>query len=104
MYMKPYCFLKTVSSSSTAERLTTSNIRVSAIILQAERSNTGYIYIGDSEVSSTNYGIDLNTADSITITAETFGLAGATISLKDIWLIPSVSGDGVSAFYLVRAE
>ena len=104
MYLKSYCFMKTVTTAGTQVQLTTSDIRVPAIIIQAERSNTGYIYIGDSEVSSSNYGVDLGAADSQTITSQTFGLAGATISLKDIWIDASVSTDGVSVLYLERGE
>ena len=104
MYIKPHCFLKTNGAAGTELPITTSDIRVPGVIIQAERSNTGYIYLGDNQVSSTNYGIDLNTADSVTITAETFGLAGANISLQDIWFDASVTGDGISVFYMERVE
>ena len=100
MYLKPHCFLSTVAAAGTEERLTDSGIRVPAVILQAIRGNTGYVYVGDNQVSSTNYGIDLGAGDPVTISSEDFGMGKADISLKDIWLDVSVSGDGVSVFYL----
>lgn len=106
MYLKPHCFLSTVASTAAGaqERLTDSNIRVAAVTLQAERSNTGYVYVGDNQVSSTNYGVDLGAGDSITISAETFGSGSADISLKDIWLAVSVAGDGVAVLYFEMAD
>ena len=104
MYLKPYAFLKTVTAAAAQERLTTSNVQVPAVVITAERSNTGYVYVGDKEVSSTQYGADLSAGDSIRILAADYGWADAKISLKDIWLDVSVSGDGVSAMYLERAE
>ena len=99
MYLKPHCFLKTVTTAGTQVPLRTNNIRAVAVTLTAERSNTGYVYVGDSEVSSTNYGFDLMAGDSYTISPVEFGLATAHISLKDIWLDVSVSGDGVSVLF-----
>lgn len=102
MYLKPNCFI--VTNTAAATRLTTSDIKVSAVTLQAERSNTGVVYIGDSAVSATNYGFDLASADSVTFSAQELGMASGYISLKDIWHISSVSGDGVSVTYLERIE
>lgn len=104
MYLKPYAFLKTIASSSVRERLTTANLMVPAVLITAEVSNTGRIYIGDNQVSSTRYGADLGAGDSITLSAVELGWADAKMALKDIWLIPSVATDGVSAMFLERAE
>jgi hypothetical protein len=104
MYLKPHCFLKTVTTATAQEPLTANNIRAVAVTLTAERSNTGYVYVGDSEVSSTNYGFDLMAGDSYTISPTDFGLAKAHISLEDIWLDVSVSGDGVSILFWEVAE
>lgn len=102
MYFKPQCFIKT--SAAAVVRLTTSDIKVPAVMLQAERSNTGVIYIGDSALSSSNYGIDLANADSHSFTAQELGLASGYISLKDIWILASATGDGVSVTYMERVE
>ena len=104
MYFKIASFVKTVTSAGERERLTTSNIKVSAVSLTAERTNTGYIYIGDSQVSSINYGWELDPGDNVVLSAEAFGLANAEISLKDTWLDSSIDTDGVAVAYLERAE
>ena len=104
MHLKPYAFLSTVAAAATSEQLTTSNIRVPAVVITAERSNTGYVYVGDKEVSSTRYGVDLSAGDSIRMSAVDYGWANAELSLKDVWLDVSVSGDGVSVMYLKREE
>ena len=102
MQLKPHGFLKTVTTAGTQERLTTSNRVAPAVLLQAELTNTGYIYVGDSEVSSTNYGVCLAAGDVYTLSAEELGWGRAQISLKDIWLDNSVSTDGVSCMTLER--
>ena len=102
MYLKPRAFL--VTNAAAATRLTTLNIKVASVIIQAERSNTGYVYIGDNQVSATNYGVDLASGDSITLSAKELGWADAKISLKDIWHFSSVSGDGVSCMFLDETD
>ncbi len=104
MYLKPHAFLKTVALTTTRERLTTAETRVPAVVITAEISNTGRIYVGDNQVASTRYGADLGPGDSTIMSAAEMGWAGANISLKDIWLVPSVNTDGVSAFYLERVD
>ena len=102
--LKPHCFVKTVAATDTAERLTTSNIVVPSAQIQAElvTANTGYVYIGDSEVSPTNYGLCMAAGDVASFNAEQLGWGKAQISLKDIWLRVSVNTDGVSCIYLER--
>ena len=104
MYFKPHGFLKEVALTTARERLTTAETKVPAVVITGEVSNTGRIYVGDSQVSSTNYGADLGPGDSTIMSAAEMGWAGANISLKDIWLVPSVNTDGVAALYLERAE
>jgi len=102
MYSKIQCFL--VTNTAAATRLTTSDIKVPAVAISAERSNTGVVYIGDNAVSTSNYGADLGAGDTLIINAEELGMANAPISLKDIWHLSSVSGDGVSVMHLERAN
>ena len=102
MQLKPHGFLKTVASTTVPERLTTSNRVAPAALLQAELDNTGYVYVGDSAVSETNFGICLAAGDVYTLSAEELGWGRAQISLKDIWLDVSVATDGVSCMYLER--
>lgn len=98
MYFKIHHFI--VTNAAAATRLTTVDIKAASVLIQAERSNTGVVYGGDDQVSATDYGFDLASGDSITFSAQELGLASGYISLKDIWHISSVSGDGVSVTYL----
>ena len=101
MELKPRTFRKTVTTAGTREQLTTSGKAVPAVIIQAESTNTGIVYVGDNQVSSTN-GIELNANDSITLTNDDMGSSDAKISLKDIWLDVSVGTDGVNVMYEER--
>lgn len=104
MYLKLQAFIKTVSSAGKRVRLTDSDIRVSSVSIVAERSNTGYIYVGNDQVSSTNYGAELTSYDSYNISSEESGWANLPISLKDIWIDSSVDADGVSVSCLEVVE
>ena len=97
--MKLRHFMKTVAAAGTAERLTESNIDVLAVSIQAETSNTGVIYVGDEEVSATDYGASLSGSDSFSASSVSLGIAPSRISLKDIWLDAGTSTDGVSVTY-----
>lgn len=99
MYLKPHSFRKTVSSAGTRERLTTSDIRVISVTIQAIQANTNDVYAGDDQVSSSK-GIELDSTDSITLDAKNYGMGQATISLKDIWLDVDTGGEGVNVLYL----
>jgi len=98
--VKPRCFTKAVTTAGTREQLTTAELYAPAVLIQAEVSNTGQVYVGDKAVSSANTGIELDSGDSITLSASDLGWTGALISLKDIWLDVSVSTDGVWCTYL----
>ena len=59
------------------------------VLIIAKRQNTGYIYVGGSNVSSITYGAELGATDSIEIEVSNANL---------IYLDASVSGEGVSYF------
>ena len=73
-------------------------------MLQAEVSNTGQVYVGDDQVSSTSCGVELDSGDSITLDAAQLGFAEGKIRLKDIWLDVGTSTDGVWCMYLERVN
>ena len=86
---------KTVTSAGTAEALVGSSQRVRSLTLVAKASNTGQVYIGGSDVSSsTNDGLE--PGDVVTIPAETW------LDLNDIYIDADNSGEGVD-FYAVKA-
>jgi len=103
MYSKPRVFRKTVGTSGVRERLTTSDLKVPAITIQALPENTNNVYIGDDQVTTSN-GLELDALDSITLSAQELGLGGASISLRDIWLDVDTGAEGVQVLYLERVK
>ena len=101
MPLKPHTFTKTVSAAGTKERLTTQEINVPAVLIQGISTNTGDVYIGDNQVSSTN-GIEVDARDGIVISAKALGWADENISLKDIWIDVDTNGEGVNVLFLGR--
>ena len=97
---KPRCFTKSITTAGTREQLTTAEIKVPALLIQAKVANTGQVYVGDKGVSSSNAGIELDSGDSFVLSAAEFGWEGGLIMLSDIWLDVSVSTDGVWCSYL----
>ncbi len=75
----------TVTTAGTEVQLPNYLCREVTII--AKRTNTGYIYIGGSDVSSTVYGAELAAKDSITL---------AVSNLNLVYFDASVSGEGIS--------
>lgn len=80
--------------SGAIQKVTTSGSRVQLpsnacreVTLIGISSNTGSIYVGGSNVSSTAYGVELSAKDSITIAVNNSNL---------IYIDSSVSGEGVS--------
>jgi len=111
MYLKPRCFRKTVDSTNTAERLTDSNVKAVWVRIQPEDDNATPMYIGDSQVSTSN-GLELiiDLLAATDMQGAKYLELGSTmdgaipISLKDIWVLCGTNGDGVNCMYLERVE
>lgn len=74
-----------VTTSGTRVQLPDYSCRTITII--AKRSNTGSIFIGGADVSSSVYGIELHAS-------ETFDIDIANTNL--LWIDASVNGEGIS--------
>lgn len=59
----------------------------SEVIIVAQRSNTGFIFVGGNDVTSAVYGVSLASLESITLSVTNTNL---------IYLDATVDGDGVS--------
>ena len=103
-FLKLRHLTKAVTTAGTREQLTTASLKVPAVMIQAEVSNTGQVYAGDNQVSATDCGVELDSGDSITISAAELGWAEGKIDLSTIWLDVSVSTDGVWCTYLERED
>lgn len=74
-----------VTTAGVATQLPSISCR--KIMITAKRTNTGYIYIGGSDVSSMVYGLELSARDSMTIEISNANL---------LYITSSVNGEGVS--------
>lgn len=100
MIVKPSHFRKTVTTAGTREVLTTAQRHVSAVSIQAEADNSGAMYVGGDNVSSTNCLMVLSPGATVELDAVKLGLGDAKIDLSSLWLDSAVSGDGVFCGYL----
>ena len=86
---------KTVATAGQAEALSASSQRVRSLTLIAKTSNTGQVYVGGSDVSSsTNDG--LAPGDALEIPADNW------LDLTDVYLDVDTNAEGVD-FYAVKA-
>lgn len=96
LYFTPKTLNKTVTTAGTRVQLFTSSTPCHSCTIEANPGNTGVIYVGDSTVSSSVYGISVAKGAS-------FSFAGdgnnSKVDLTDIWLDCGTNGDGVSVFY-----
>ena len=104
MHLELRNFMKTVTDAGTREQLTSLEKMVPALTITAERTNTGYVYVGDKTVSSTQYMVELDAEDSVTISAAELGWPRGMLSIKDIYLDVSVSTDGVAVGWLDKID
>lgn len=98
LYNIPHQINKTVTTAATRVAIASSETPFKIAIIQAVAANGGIIYIGDSAVSSTVYGIALSPGGLTTI-----GLGSsdnnARYDFSTIYLDTSNSGDKVSILY-----
>jgi hypothetical protein len=59
-----------------------------SVSIQADPSNTGIVYVGDSKVSTTRYSRALNPGDWYTV-------AGSAVDPNKVWVVGSTTGQVV---------
>lgn len=74
---------------------------VDSLTIYAEVTNTGNVYVGDSSVSSAT-GIPIAPGDTAEIDLDMGSKAGEEISLDDVFVVSSTSGNKVRLTALVR--
>lgn len=91
---------KTVTTAGTRVALVASATKTGSVLIMAECDNTGYIYLGDVTVSSTN-GIRLSACEKVGVTYDYVAPPGYSneINLNTFYIDSSVNGDGVNIFY-----
>ena len=97
LYVKT--FKKTVTSAGTAEALSSEKLLVTAVTLRALKTNTGDIYIGDSNVSSVD-GMFISASEVSEKSARTtkYGIQKHW-NLNLIYIDSDVDGEGVVVEY-----
>lgn len=87
-------FDKTVSATGTAERLISSATQCSSYTISAKPGNTGDVYLGNSDVSTSDP--PLQPGDSISWAG---GQKKPTADLREIWVDVDTNGEGVDVWY-----
>jgi len=77
----------TINVTTAGTRVQLPGISCKKVTITAKRANTGYIYIGGSDVSSTVYGVEIEKLEYRTIEVSNANL---------IYIDSSVSGEGIS--------
>ncbi|MCL6455064.1 MAG: hypothetical protein K6T78_15765 [Alicyclobacillus sp.] len=75
----------TATSANTATQLP--NVSCREVTVIGLKGNTGQIYVGGSNVSTSTYGAELDPKDSITIAVNNANL---------VWFVATVAGEGIS--------
>lgn len=109
MAVTPVNATVTVTTAGTRVQVNSSTaIKPASIYFEALGSNTGYIYIGLSDVSSTKYiaklGVTSSVGQGFSLTAAGAGGlykgGGQGIQLSDLYVDSSVNGEKVQVTYL----
>ena len=90
----------TISTPGTAQAFA-ENVACTSILIQSDRLNTGSIYVGDSDVNSTN-GMELTPGESIPITADMVNGNTDELFPADIFIDTDTGGNVVRAKALRR--
>lgn len=90
---------KTVTTAGTQVALVSAEKNVTSIVIQANPANTGYIYVGASDVDSSN-GIRLSAAEKLAITCDDRNQGGDLLDLNKLYVDSNVNGEGVRFMYI----
>lgn len=92
--------VKTVTTAGTRVALSSSQIFIRNLVIQANPLNSGNIFVGGSNVASTN-GVILTPGASFQIEAPEMGMGGADdLDLSDIYIDSAQNNDTVRIAYL----
>lgn len=102
MAVTPVNSTKTVTTAGTRVQINTDTaILPSSIYIEALGTNTGFIYVGLSDVSSTVYITRLSSGQGIHLSADAVGRLGSVgLQLSALWLDSSVSGEKAQVTYM----
>lgn len=86
----------TVAAAGTRVPLSATSLETENILIQAKRTNTGNIYVGDVTVDATN-GLSIGPGEFVTFSADTEedDASFSVVDLIDIYIDSANNGDGV---------
>ena len=90
----------TLTSGGTRQALSSTLLIGYSVLITAESTNTGAVYIGDVAVTSTN-GVRLTAGQSFLINCDALGGGEEKIDLRDIYW-DGTTGDKIRVSYMVR--
>lgn len=93
---------KAVAAAGTAEQLSATSFYVDSLIIQANPTNTGYVYVGDSTAAS-GTGYVLAAEDVLTIGGNDRRGGNDQFDIADIYLDVSVGGEGIRWLYIKQS-
>ena len=109
MGLNPHLITTTVTTAGTAAQGTATPTYVVSVYVEADQSNAGNIFVGDSSVSSTTYTTMLAAKAGFGMSTDAQGKPGSSagggeIALHSLWFDTSHSGDKVHITYFYRVD
>lgn len=110
MGVKPIIATVTVATAGTRVQVIAANTYVTSVYFEAlgTAANTGFIYIGDSSVTSSKYASAVTTGAGFSMSIggipqkPSDGNGGPEINLNTIYVDASTSGNKVNVSYFTR--
>ena len=87
-----------VSTSGTEVQLSNTSSLVSSIQVKALAANSGIVYFGDSDVTTTN-GYELSAGNTVSVS---FADAGGTVAFSTLYLDAASNGDKASWIAVIQ--
>lgn len=99
----PQTSTATVTTAGTRVRLSSTSILSESILVIAAAANTNNVYVGGSDVSSTN-GIPLSPGQSIVLQGAAARNSSEQINAKEIWLDADTNGNIARYLYIKQVS
>lgn len=94
----------TVASAGTPVPLSASQIISPGCSIRAKATNTGNVYVGGTNLSSSTRAAELGPGDAIEIVGPQIGGTEEELDLAQIYVDAANSGDKVTVAYFTRRE
>lgn len=105
MSLKPVVAALTVTTAGTQVQCISTVTYSPFIYIEAKDTNTGSIYVGDLNVSSSLYIAKLSAGQGVNIGADFFGRTDTQkLDLSTVWIDSSVNGEIAMVTYLQRQD